>query len=86
MLKRRLLPNAVSSCFYPRLIDHILATAAAEDGTTLPSYLQVETVASQLLEAGHQSEAGTLLMHHRATHTALRTFDAAFSIISRLFR
>ena len=85
MLKRHLLPNAVSSCLYPHLVDHVLASQAVEAGT-VPYYLQVETVVNQLLEAGHLAEAGTLLMQHRATHTGLRTFDTAFSVISRLFR
>jgi len=66
-------------------VDHILASQAIEDGT-VPYYLQVETIVNQLLEAGYQAEAGTLLMQHRATHGGLRTFDAAFSIVSRLFR
>jgi len=85
VLKRHLLPNAISSCLYPRLVDHVLASQTIEAGT-VPYYLQVETVVNQLLEAGHQAEAGTLLMQHRATHSRLRTFDAAFSVISRLFR
>lgn len=85
MLRHNLSPNAVNSCLYPHLVDHILASQAIEAGT-VPYYLQVETIANQLLEAGHHAEAGTLLMHHRATHTGLRTFDTAFSIVSRLFR
>jgi len=85
VLKRHLLPNTVNSCLYPRLVDHVLTSQSVEAGT-VPYYLQVETVVNQLLEAGHQAEAGTLLMQHRATHAGLRTFDAAFSIISRLFR
>jgi len=63
----------------------VLASQTVEAGT-VPYYLQVETVVNQLLEAGHRAEAGSLLMQHRATHTGLRTFDTAFSIISRLFR
>ena len=85
LLKRRLLPNAVDTCLYPRLVDHILVNQSVEAGT-VPPYLQVEGVVNQLLEAGHQVEAGTLLMQHRATHAGLRTFDAAFGIISRIFR
>ena len=85
MLKRHLLSNAVGSCLYLHLVDHILASQTVEDGT-VPYYLQVETVVNQLLEAGHRAEAGTLLMQHRATHTGLQTFDAAFSIVSLLFR
>jgi len=85
LLKRRLLSYTVNSCIYPRLVDHILVSQAVDTGT-VPCYLQVEEVVNQLLEAGHQVEAGTLLMQHRATHTGLCTFDAAFGIISRLFR
>jgi len=85
ILRRRLLPNAVNSYLYPRLVDHILANQA-DEASAVPYYLQVEAVVNQLLEAGHQVEAGTLLMQHRATHTGLRTFDAAFGIILRLFR
>jgi len=85
VLQRHLLPSTVSSCLYPRLVDHILASQAVEAGT-VPHYLRVETIVNQLLEAGHPAEAGTLLMQHRATHTGLRTFDGAFSIVSRLFR
>jgi len=85
VLGHHLSPNVVNTCLYPRLVDHILASQAVEAGT-VPHYLQVETIANQLLEAGHHAEAGTLLMQHRATHTGLRTFDTAFSIVSRLFR
>jgi len=90
VLKRHLVPGTVDTPLYPRLIDFILTSQATgsadEDGaTSVPYYLQIETIVNQLLEAGHQAEAGTLLMQHRATHRALRTFDAAFSIISRLF-
>jgi len=79
------LPNALTSSLYPRLVEYVLTNQTSEAGT-LPYYLHVETVVNQLLEAGHQAEAGTLLMQHRATHTGLRTFDTAFSILSRLFR
>lgn len=85
VLKCRLLPSVVSSSLYPHLVDHILVSQAVDAGT-VPCYLQVEAVVNQLLEAGHQVEAGTLLMQHRAMHTGLRTFDTAFGIISRLFR
>jgi len=85
VLKRRLLPHTVNTRLYLRLVDHILVSQAVEAGT-VPPHLQVEAVVNQLLEAGHQVEAGSLLMQHRATHASLRTFDAAFGIISRLFR
>jgi len=85
VLKRHLLPHTISTHLYPCLVDHIL-TSQDVDASAVPYYLQVETIVSQLLEAGHRAEAGTLLMQHRATHTGLRTFDTAFSIVSRLFR
>uniref|UniRef100_A0A8C0BT35 NBAS subunit of NRZ tethering complex n=1 Tax=Buteo japonicus TaxID=224669 RepID=A0A8C0BT35_9AVES len=74
LLNAKLVVKCVSTAFYPRLIDHLLANQG-EGGW------DVEEIAKQLKEAGFNVEAGSLLMSHRGTHPALRTFTAALQAI-----
>ena len=85
VLQRHLLPLTVSAPIFPRLGDFLLIGQQADESET-PAHLRIETAVNELQEAGYQAEAGTLLMRHRATHPALRTFDAAYSVLARLFR
>lgn len=66
--------KCISTAFYPRLIDHLLAKQG-EGGW------DVEEIAKQLKEAGFNAEAGSLLMSYRGTHPALRTFTTALQAI-----
>lgn len=66
--------KCISTAFYPRLIDHLLANQG-EGGW------DVEEVAKQLKEAGFSAEAGSLLLSHRGTHPALRTFTSALQAV-----
>lgn len=84
ILKRHLVPQTVSTGLYRPLVEFILSNQNIEPDS-VPYYLQVPTIVNQLQEAGYQVEAGSMLMQYRGTHSALRTFDAAFSILSRLF-
>ncbi|XP_010210927.1 PREDICTED: neuroblastoma-amplified sequence-like, partial [Tinamus guttatus] len=74
LLKAKLVVECVSTAFYPHLIEHLLAK---EDG----GGCEVEEIAKQLKEAGFRAEAGSLLMSHRGTHPALRTFTTALQAI-----
>ncbi|XP_013359802.1 PREDICTED: neuroblastoma-amplified sequence isoform X2 [Chinchilla lanigera] len=68
LLDTGLLVPCVSTPFYPRLICHLLAAQGHWDA---------EQLAAQLWGAGHEAEAGSLLLAARGTHRALRTFRAA---------
>ncbi|KAF0870718.1 NBAS protein, partial [Crocuta crocuta] len=72
LLDARLLVKCVSTPFYPRMIEHLLASP--QQGPW-----DAEGLARQLREAGHRAEAGSLLLAVRGTHRALRTFSAALS-------
>ncbi|XP_042740699.1 neuroblastoma-amplified sequence isoform X2 [Lagopus leucura] len=74
LLNAKLVVKCVSTAFYPRLIDHLLANQA-EGGW------DVEEIAKQLKEAGFNAEAGSLLLSYRGTHPALRTFTSALQTI-----
>uniref|UniRef100_A0A8B9QR88 NBAS subunit of NRZ tethering complex n=1 Tax=Anas platyrhynchos TaxID=8839 RepID=A0A8B9QR88_ANAPL len=74
LLNAKLVVKCISTAFYPHLIDHLLANQ--EEGGW-----DVEEVAKQLKEAGFSAEAGSLLMSHRGTHPALRTFTTALQAI-----
>jgi len=78
------MPKTVTTTLYPSLVEFILSNQNT-DADSVPYYLQVQTVVNQLLEAGYQVEAGSLFMQFKGTHRALRTFDSAFSILTRLF-
>ncbi|XP_023558187.1 neuroblastoma-amplified sequence isoform X2 [Octodon degus] len=68
LLDTGLLVPCVPTPFYPCLVHHLLA---AQD------HWDAEQLAAQLWEAGHEAEAGSLLLATRGTHQALRTFRAA---------
>ena len=55
LLNAKLVVKCISTAFYPRLIDHLLANQA-EGGW------DVEEIAKQLKEAGFNAEAGSLLL------------------------
>ncbi|XP_068534724.1 NBAS subunit of NRZ tethering complex isoform X3 [Anas acuta] len=74
LLNAKLVVKCISTAFYPHLIDHLLANQ--EEGGW-----DVEEVAKQIKEAGFSAEAGSLLMSHRGTHPALRTFTTALQAI-----
>uniref|UniRef100_A0A8C2TJ77 NBAS subunit of NRZ tethering complex n=1 Tax=Coturnix japonica TaxID=93934 RepID=A0A8C2TJ77_COTJA len=74
LLNANLVVKCISTAFYPRLIDHLLANQA-EGGW------DVEEIAKQLKEAGFNAEAGSLLLSYRGTHPALRTFTSALQTI-----
>ncbi|XP_063110384.1 NBAS subunit of NRZ tethering complex isoform X3 [Cavia porcellus] len=68
LLDAGLLVPCVPTPFYPRLVRHLLAVQGRWD---------MEQLAAQLQAAGHEAEAGSLLLAARDTHRALRTFHAA---------
>ncbi|KAJ1077714.1 hypothetical protein K5549_011041 [Capra hircus] len=70
LLDAKLLVKCLSTPFYPRLVQHLLASPQL--GRWDP-----EELARQLREAGHEAEAGSLLLAARGTHRALRTFSTA---------
>lgn len=74
LLDAKLVVQCVSTAFYPRLIEHLLADQG-EGGW------DVEEIAKQLKDAGFDAEAGSLLMSCRGTHPALRTFTTALQAI-----
>uniref|UniRef100_A0A8C3LCW7 NBAS subunit of NRZ tethering complex n=1 Tax=Chrysolophus pictus TaxID=9089 RepID=A0A8C3LCW7_CHRPC len=74
LLNAKLVVKCISTAFYPRLIDHLLANQA--EGSW-----DVEEIAKQLKEAGFNAEAGSLLLSYRGTHPALRTFTSALQTI-----
>jgi len=86
ILKCHLLPNTVPTAIFPKLVEFVLMNQQADASLPTPYHLEIETVVNQLQEAGYQCEAGTMLMQHRSTHRSLRTFDAAFSVLTRLFK
>ncbi|KAB0380519.1 hypothetical protein FD755_008303 [Muntiacus reevesi] len=70
LLEAKLLVKCLSTPFYPRLVEHLLASPQ-------PGRWDPEELARQLWEAGHEAEAGSLLLAAWATHPALRTFSTA---------
>lgn len=72
LLDAKLSVKCISTPFYPHLIEHLLASP--QQGRW-----DVEELARHLREAGHEAEAGSLLLTARGTHRALRTFSAALS-------
>uniref|UniRef100_A0A452VGC5 NBAS subunit of NRZ tethering complex n=1 Tax=Ursus maritimus TaxID=29073 RepID=A0A452VGC5_URSMA len=72
LLDARLLVKCISTPFYPHIIEHLLASPRRGPW-------DAEGLARHLREAGHEAEAGSLLLAVRGTHRALRTFSAALS-------
>ncbi|XP_070541643.1 NBAS subunit of NRZ tethering complex-like [Ptychodera flava] len=80
ILDRGIGAELVNSKYYPPLFEYLLTNQ--DDGTQA----HVQQLANRLSESGYDSEAGTLLLAHRGTHSALRTLDAALSVVSRWFK
>ncbi|XP_068793258.1 NBAS subunit of NRZ tethering complex isoform X1 [Struthio camelus] len=74
LLDTKLVAKCISTAFYPHLIEHLLLEQ--EEGGW-----DIEEIAKQLKEAGFNAEAGSLLMSHRGTHPALRTFASALQAV-----
>ncbi|XP_040848780.1 neuroblastoma-amplified sequence isoform X2 [Ochotona curzoniae] len=72
LLDAKLLVKCISTPFYPHIIEHLLASL--QQGRW-----DAEELAKHLQQAGHQAEAGSLLLAVRGTHPALRTFSTALS-------
>uniref|UniRef100_A0A8C4LN66 NBAS subunit of NRZ tethering complex n=1 Tax=Equus asinus asinus TaxID=83772 RepID=A0A8C4LN66_EQUAS len=72
LLDAKLLVKCISTPFYLHVIEHLLASP--QQGRW-----DVEQLARHLREAGHEAEAGSLLLAVRGTHRALRTFSTALS-------
>ncbi|XP_036191191.1 neuroblastoma-amplified sequence isoform X1 [Myotis myotis] len=70
LLDAKLLVPCLSTPFYPRIVQHLLASPQ-------PGRWDAEGLARDLREAGHEAEAGSLLLAARGTHRALRTFSTA---------
>uniref|UniRef100_A0A2K5CEZ1 NBAS subunit of NRZ tethering complex n=1 Tax=Aotus nancymaae TaxID=37293 RepID=A0A2K5CEZ1_AOTNA len=70
LLDAKLLVKCVSTPFYPCIVDHLLA--GLQQGRW-----DAEELGRHLREAGHEAEAGSLLLAVRGTHRALRTFSTA---------
>ncbi|XP_067559768.1 NBAS subunit of NRZ tethering complex isoform X2 [Pseudorca crassidens] len=70
LLDAKLLVKCVSTPFYPRIVEHLLASP--QQGRW-----DAEDLARHLRAAGHEAEAGSLLLAARGTHRALRTFSTA---------
>ncbi|XP_069350100.1 NBAS subunit of NRZ tethering complex isoform X1 [Eulemur rufifrons] len=72
LLDAKLLVKCISTPYYPRIVDHLLASR--QQGRW-----DAEELARHLREAGHHAQAGSLLLAVRGTHRALRTFSTALS-------
>nr|XP_010945645.1 neuroblastoma-amplified sequence isoform X1 [Camelus bactrianus] len=72
LLDAKFLVKCVSTPFYPHLIQHLLASP--QQGRW-----DAEELARHLRGAGHEAEAGSLLLAARGTHQALWTFSTALS-------
>ncbi|XP_054977538.1 NBAS subunit of NRZ tethering complex [Sorex araneus] len=72
LLDAGLLVKCISTPFYPHLLQHLLTSPRRERW-------DAEGLARLLREAGHEAEAGSLLLAIRGTHRALRTFSVALS-------
>ncbi|XP_053443844.1 NBAS subunit of NRZ tethering complex isoform X2 [Nycticebus coucang] len=70
LLDAKLLVKCISTPYYPRIIHHLLASP--QQGRW-----DAEELARHLREAGHDAQAGSLLLAVRGTHRALRTFSTA---------
>lgn len=72
LLDAKLLAKCISTPFYPHLLQHLLTSPQRERW-------DAEELSRLLREAGHEVEAGSLLLAIRGTHRALRTFSMALS-------
>ncbi|XP_050999438.1 NBAS subunit of NRZ tethering complex [Acomys russatus] len=74
LLDARLLVKCVSTPFYPHIIGHLVAS-------NQQGRWNAEELARHLQEAGHEVEAGSLLLAVQGTHRAFRTFSTALSAV-----
>ncbi|XP_028914479.1 neuroblastoma-amplified sequence isoform X2 [Ornithorhynchus anatinus] len=74
LLDAGLVVDCVSTSFYPRLINHLLAHHEEQQWA-------VEEIVQQLQKAGFPAEAGSLLLKYKGTHPSLRTFSAALRAV-----
>uniref|UniRef100_H0WZ37 NBAS subunit of NRZ tethering complex n=1 Tax=Otolemur garnettii TaxID=30611 RepID=H0WZ37_OTOGA len=70
LLDAKLLVKCISTPYYPHIINHLLSSP--QQGRW-----DAEELARHLREAGHDAQAGSLLLAVRGTHRALRTFSTA---------
>ncbi|XP_072534996.1 NBAS subunit of NRZ tethering complex isoform X2 [Salminus brasiliensis] len=71
LLDAGLLVRCVDSALYPAMVSHMLTEGR----------WAVEEAAAALRQAGHNAQAGALLLAHRGTHPALTTFNTALNVI-----
>lgn len=72
LVDAKLFVKCISTPFYPRIVGHLVATK--QQGGW-----DAEELARHLQEAGHEAEAGSLLLTVQGTHQAFRTFSTALS-------
>lgn len=72
LVDAKLLVKCVSTPFYPHIVGHLVATK--QQGGW-----DAEELARHLQQAGHEAEAGSLLLAVQGTHRAFRTFSTALS-------
>ncbi|KAL4228277.1 hypothetical protein ACF0H5_013708 [Mactra antiquata] len=84
LLKHHLVPDLVSTCHYPVIINYILANQ--DPDIESPDYLSVEGLANQLRGKGYEAEAGCLIMKAKSTPPMLQTFGAALGSLSKWFK
>lgn len=73
LLDAGVLVQCVNSVLYPSLVSHMLSRGLWD----------VDAAARQLQQAGHQAQAGSLLLAHRGAHPALNTFNTALSVLRK---
>ncbi|XP_046872419.1 neuroblastoma-amplified sequence isoform X2 [Hypomesus transpacificus] len=78
LLDGGLLVGCVSSALYPALSTHLLSHHQ-EGGW------DVQGAAAKLLQAGHEAQAGSLLLAHRGTHQGQFTFNTALAVLHKWF-
>ncbi|EDM03117.1 rCG62269, isoform CRA_a [Rattus norvegicus] len=74
LVDARLLVKCVSTPFYPHIIAHLVAN-------NQQGRWNAEELARHLQEAGHEAEAGSLLLAVQGTHRVFRTFSTALSAL-----
>ncbi|GAB1297311.1 Neuroblastoma-amplified sequence [Apodemus speciosus] len=74
LVDAKLLVKCVSTPFYPHIVDHLVAN-------NQQGRWDIEELARHLQEAGHEVEAGSLLLAVQGTHRVFRTFSTALSAV-----
>uniref|UniRef100_A0A8C6IHR8 Neuroblastoma amplified sequence n=1 Tax=Mus spicilegus TaxID=10103 RepID=A0A8C6IHR8_MUSSI len=74
LVDARLLVKCVSTPFYPHIVGHLVAN-------NQQGRWNIEELARHLQEAGHEVEAGSLLLAVQGTHRVFRTFSTALSAV-----